>query len=67
MKIVDETRLESCQSLLMPASKKFMPLAQDNGLDMVRAQETVFNLHDIFNATQNLWMCTYQPFCEEWP
>ena len=66
MKIVDETRLESCQSLLMPASKKFMPRDQDTELDRVMAQETVFNLQDVFNATQNLWMYADQPFCEEW-
>ena len=51
--------------LLMPASKKFLPLGPDKELDIMIAPGTEFKLQDVMDGTQNLWMCGDQPFYDD--
>lgn len=51
--------------LLMPKSKKFLPLGPDEELDIIIAPETEFKLEDVLDETQNLWMCGNQPFFDD--
>lgn len=51
--------------LLMPKSKKILPVPAENGLDVVIAPGTEFKLEDTLDGTQNLWMCGDQPFFDE--
>ncbi len=51
--------------LLMPKSKRVLPLGPDRELDMLIAPGTVFKLEDTMDGTQNLWMCKDQPFFDE--
>ena len=48
--------------LLMPKSKKILPIGPDKELDIIIAPETEFKLQDTMDKTQNLWMCGAQPF-----
>lgn len=51
--------------LLMPKSKKVLPLGPEVELDVVIAPGTEFKLEDTMDGTQNLWMCGAQPFYDE--
>lgn len=52
--------------LLMPESKRILPIEPaENGLDIVIAPETKFNLEDRLDEFTSLWMCTDQPFYDE--
>ena len=51
--------------LLMPKSKKILPIGPDNELDIIIAPGTEFKLQDTMDGTQNLWMCGAQPFYDE--
>ena len=51
--------------LLMPKSKKILPLGPDAEMDIVIAPGTEFKLQDTLDGTQNLWMCGDQPFYDE--
>ena len=51
--------------LMMPKSKKILPIGQDEELDIIIAPGTVFKLEDTLDGTQNLWMCGDQPFYDE--
>lgn len=51
--------------LLMPKSKRILPLGPDKELDILIAPGTVFRLQDVMDETQNLWMCEDQPFFNE--
>lgn len=51
--------------LLMPKSKKILPLDPDRQLDILIAPGTEFELQDTMDGTQNLWMCGAQPFYEK--
>ncbi len=51
--------------LLMPKSKKILPIGPDMDLDIVIAPGTEFELQDVMDKTQNLWMCGKQPFYDE--
>ncbi len=51
--------------LLMPKSKKILPIGPDNELDVIIAPGTEFKLEDTLDGTQNLWMCGEQPFYDE--
>lgn len=48
--------------LMMPKSKKILPIGPDAELDIVIAPGTEFKLEDTLDGTQNLWMCGAQPF-----
>ncbi len=52
--------------LLMPKSKKILPIRPaENGMDIVIAPGTQFNLEDRLDEFTSLWMCGDQPFYEE--
>ena len=51
--------------LLMPKSKKILPLGPEGEMDIVIAPGTEFKLQDTLDGTQNLWMCGAQPFYDE--
>ena len=51
--------------LMMPASKRILPIGPDRDLDIVIAPGTEFRLEDVLDGTQNLWMCGEQPFYDE--
>ncbi len=51
--------------LLMPKSKKFLPLGSEEELDIIIAPGTEFKLEDVLDETQNLWMCGNQPFFDD--
>ena len=51
--------------LLMPKSKKILPIGSDNELDIIIAPGTEFKLQDTLDGSQNLWMCGEQPFYDE--
>lgn len=51
--------------LLMPKSKKILPIGPDKELDIIIAPGTEFKLEDTMDGTQNLWMCGVQPFYDE--
>lgn len=51
--------------LLMPKSKKILPIGPDNDLDIIIAPGTEFKLQDTMDETQNLWMCGAQPFYDD--
>ena len=51
--------------LMMPKSKKILPIGPDAELDIVIAPGTEFKLEDTLDGTQNLWMCGAQPFYDE--
>ena len=51
--------------LLMPKSKKILPIGPDEELDIIIAPGTEFKLEDTLDGTQNLWMCGAQPFYDE--
>ena len=51
--------------LMMPKSKKILPIGPDEELDIVIAPGTEFKLEDTLDGTQNLWMCGAQPFYDE--
>lgn len=51
--------------LLMPKSKKFLPLGPEEELDIIIAPGTEFKLEDVLDETQNLWMCGNQPFFDD--
>lgn len=51
--------------LLMPKSKKILPIGPDKELDIIIAPGTEFKLEDTLDGTQNLWMCGAQPFYED--
>ena len=51
--------------LLMPKSKKILPIGPDKELDIIIAPGTEFKLEDTLDGTQNLWMCGDQPFYDE--
>lgn len=51
--------------LLMPKSKKILPIGLDTDLDIIIAPGTEFKLQDTLDGTQNLWMCGEQPFYDE--
>ena len=51
--------------LLMPKSRKILPIGPDENLDIIIAPGTEFELQDIMDETQNLWMCGAQPFYNE--
>ena len=51
--------------LLMPKSKKILPVGSDVELDVIIAPGTEFKLQDTLDETQNLWMCGKQPFYDE--
>ena len=52
--------------LLMPKSKRILPIGPaENGLDVVIAPGTQFNLEDRLDEFTSLWMCGEQPFYEE--
>jgi len=49
--------------LLMPKSKKILPIGPvENGMDIVIAPGTEFNLEDTLDEFTSLWMCGEQPF-----
>ncbi|WP_407411086.1 SseB family protein [Methanobrevibacter sp.] len=49
--------------LLMPKSKKILPIGPvENGMDIVIAPGTEFNLEDRLDEFTSLWMCGEQPF-----
>lgn len=48
--------------LLMPESKRILPIGPDEELDVIIAPGTEFKLEDTLDETQNLWMCGAQPF-----
>jgi len=48
--------------LLMPKSKKILPLGPDRELDIVIAPGTQFKLEDQLDEFTSLWMCGDQPF-----
>ena len=49
--------------LLMPKSKKILPIQPaENGMDIVIAPGTQFNLEDRLDEFTSLWMCGEQPF-----
>ena len=50
----------------MPKSKRILPIGPaENGLDVVIAPGTQFNLEDRLDEFTSLWMCGEQPFYEE--
>lgn len=51
--------------LLMPMSKKILPIGPDAELDIIIAPGTEFKLEDTLDGTQNLWMCGAQPFYDD--
>ena len=51
--------------LLMPKSKRVLPLGPEVELDIVIAPGTEFRLEDTLDGTQNLWICGDQPFYDE--
>ena len=51
--------------LLMPKSKKVLPIGPDEELDIIIAPGTEFKLEDTLDGTQNLWMCGDQPFYDK--
>ncbi|WP_405268064.1 SseB family protein [Methanobrevibacter sp.] len=51
--------------LMMPASKRILPIGRDAELDIIIAPGTEFKLQDTLDGTQNLWMCGDQPFYDE--
>ncbi len=51
--------------LLMPKSKRILPIGPDKDLDIIIAPGTEFKLQDTMDGTQNLWMCGAQPFYDE--
>ena len=51
--------------LMMPKSKKILPIGPDAELDIVIAPGTEFKLEDTLDRAQNLWMCGAQPFYDE--
>lgn len=51
--------------LLMPESKRILPIGPDEELDIIIAPGTEFKLEDTMDETQNLWMCGAQPFYDE--
>ncbi len=52
--------------LLMPKSKKILPVGPaENGMDIVIAPGTHFNLEDRLDEFTSLWMCADQPFYDE--
>lgn len=52
--------------LLMPKSKKILPIGPvENGMDIVIAPGTEFNLEDRLDEFTSLWMCGAQPFYDE--
>ena len=51
--------------LLMPKSKKVLPIDPDAELNIIIAPGTEFKLQDVMDGTQNLWMCGDQPFYDE--
>lgn len=52
--------------LLMPKSKKILPIGPvENGMDIVIAPGTEFNLEDRLDEFTSLWMCGEQPFYDE--
>ena len=51
--------------LMMPKSKKILPIGPENELDIIIAPGTEFKLEDTMDGTQNLWMCGAQPFYEK--
>ena len=50
--------------LMMPKSKRILPLGPDEEPDIIIAPGTEFKLEDTMDETQNLWMCVAQPFYE---
>ena len=51
--------------LMMPKSKRILPIDLEDELDIVIAPGTEFRLEDTLDKTQNLWMCGAQPFYDE--
>ena len=51
--------------LLMPKSKRILPIGPEKELDVIIAPGTEFKLQDVMDGTQNLWMCGDQPFYDE--
>lgn len=51
--------------LMMPKSKKILPIGPDKEMDIIIAPGTEFKLEDTLDETQNLWMCGAQPFYDE--
>lgn len=51
--------------LLMPKSKKILPLGPNRELDIVIAPGTQFKLEDSLDEFTTLWMCGDQPFYDE--
>lgn len=51
--------------LLMPESKRILPIGPDEELDVIIAPGTEFKLEDTLDKTQNLWMCGAQPFYDD--
>ena len=51
--------------LLMPESKRILPIVSDDDLDVIIAPGTEFKLQDVMDKTQNLWLCGDQPFYDE--
>ena len=60
-----EEHLKYTNILLMPKSKKILPIKTDNDLNIIIAPGTQFKLQDTMDGTQNLWMCGEQPFYDE--